>query len=100
MLDQKTIDELKSLQPGAIIYYYQHLGKHALDPHRVWKGRLFLNLLNCIPPIAGFVIESLEPGHEYLREVVAIAQVIMYSKALNESMCNTEKSANSSWNVF
>ena len=96
MFDQKTIDELKSLQPGAVIYYYQYLGKRALDPRRVWKGELFLNLLNCIPPISGFVIESLEPGYEYLREVVAIKQVIMYSKALNESTGNVEKPANSS----
>ena len=96
MFDQKTIDELKSLQQGAIIYYYQYLGKRALDPRRVWKGKLFINLLNCIPPMDGFVIESLEPGHEYLREVVAITQVIMYSKALNEFTNNSEESANSS----
>lgn len=85
MFDQKTIDDLKSLQPGAIIYYYQYLGKRALDPQRVWKGRLFKNLLSCIPPMPGFVIESLEPEYEYLREVVPITHVIMYSKALNES---------------
>src|SRR6266852_122416 len=82
MFDQKTIDDLKSLQPGAIIYY-RHSTDEDLD--RVWKGKLFKNFLSGVPSMAGFVVESLEPGYEYLREIVAIAQVIMYSKAPNES---------------
>jgi hypothetical protein len=92
-MNEQAFARLVQLQPGTILYYMRDVGENALEPGRIWRGKLAINYLTHIPPLPGFVVEGLEEGLEMLFEVIHIKQVIMYTECNYEFTDNPTNSS-------